>query len=55
MDVLTSACDVWHQSHMHKLGQHILRYVSNFRRSERDNQWVIGKKPSQKHFEKTNN
>ena len=37
-----------------KLGQHILRYVSKFRRSERDNEFIIGKKPLRKHFEKTN-
>ena len=37
-----------------KLGHDILRHVSNFRRSERDNYFVIGKKPSRKHFEKNN-
>ena len=37
-----------------KLGHGILRHVSNFRRSERDNYFVIGKKPSRKHFEKNN-
>ena len=37
-----------------KLGHDILHHVSNFRRSERDNYFVIGKKPSRKHFEKNN-
>ena len=37
-----------------KLGHDILRHVSNFRRSERDNYFVIFKKSSWKHFEKNN-
>ena len=37
-----------------KLGHDILRYVSNFPRSERDKYFFIGKKPSRKHFEKNN-
>ena len=37
-----------------KLGHDILRYVSNFRRSEGDKYFFIGKKPSRKHFEKNN-
>ena len=37
-----------------KLGHDILRHVSDFWRSERDNYFVIGKKPSRKHFEKNN-
>ena len=35
-----------------KLGHDNLRYVSNFWRSECDNYFLIGKKPSRKHFEK---
>ena len=37
-----------------KFGHDMLRYVSKFRRSEHDNYFFIGKKPSQKHFEKNN-
>ena len=37
-----------------KLGHDILCHVSNFRHSERDNYFVIGKKTSRKHFEKNN-
>ena len=37
-----------------KLGHDILRHISNLWRSERDNYFVIGKKPSRKHFEKNN-
>ena len=37
-----------------KLGHDILRYVSKIRRSERDNYFFIGKKPSRKPFEKNN-
>ena len=35
---------------LRKLGHDILRHVSNFRRSERDNYFVIGKKPIVKTF-----
>ena len=35
------------------LGQHILPYVSELRRYQRDNEFVIDKKKSRKHFDKT--
>ena len=37
-----------------KLGQHILRHVSNFQHYEHDNSFVISTKALQKHFDKTN-
>ena len=37
---------------MHKLGRHILRYVSKIWRSEHNKYFVSDEKPSRKHFEK---
>ena len=43
----------WHAGTKHRTyhpGQHILHYVSKFPYCDRDNYFVIGEKPSQKHF-----
>ena len=40
--------------HMGHLGQHIQHYVSEFRRCECNNYFVIREKPLRKHFDENN-